>query len=131
MSDIARQFESADALRLRVRDFFDEVPGSVGTAVVDQEDVVVGRDSFRLFQLVDVAEQTRKRVLNARLFVVTRDHERNGRRFGGGHGQWVGCTELRTDVAQARYESVLSQRLQSFTKRPLGNIGFKCRPVHA
>lgn len=25
MSDIARQFESADALRLRVRDFFDEV----------------------------------------------------------------------------------------------------------
>lgn len=53
-------------------------------------------------------------MLDARLFVVTRDHERNGRRLGGGHGSRIGRIELRTDVAQARYESVLSQRLQSF-----------------
>ena len=127
MSDIARQFEATDAFRLRLRDLLDEVPRSVGAAVVDQQNITFRRDRLCLFQLADVSEQIRQRVLDARLFVVTRDHERNDGRLGCRHAHRCRISALRK-CALAAFTKLLRYAAADHENPPQC---VKCRPVRA
>src|SRR5262247_4594900 len=79
------------ALRVRTRDFLDQVPGPVRAPVVDQSHITSRRDDLRFFEPGDVGEQARERVLNAGLLVVAGNDKRDGGRFDGRHDQATGA----------------------------------------
>jgi len=51
MTHVARQLEAADGLCVRILDFFNQSPGSVSAAIIDQQYLAFGEMAFNFSSL--------------------------------------------------------------------------------